>query len=314
MHDVQMIGGPVKDMPKSESYARVEPVEKGWSSDRKYRISAKNGEQWLLRISDISQYERKKAEYVSLEAVAVTGILMSAPVEFGICDGGKSVYQLLSWIEGEDAETALKKMDEGGQYRAGLLAGKTLRKIHFVPAPETQEPWASRFGRKTDFKIKEYLACPLKFEGDHYILEYIRENRHLLVNRPQCFQHGDYHAGNLIIAPGGEIGVIDFNRFDYGDPWEEFNRIVWCAAISPAFATGRIDGYFGGDVPELFFRLLAFYIAGNTLSSIYWAIPFGQRDVDVMMRQAADVLGWFDNMKNVVPDWYLPDFRTAGYE
>jgi len=33
---------------------------------------------------------------------------------------------------------------------------------------------------------------------------------------------------------------FDFNRLDYGDPWEEFNRIVWCAGISKQFASGRI--------------------------------------------------------------------------
>ena len=34
------------------------------------------------------------------------------------------------------------------------------------------------------------------------------------------------------------IMVIDFNRNDFGDPWEEFNRIVWCAPNTPLFATG----------------------------------------------------------------------------
>ncbi|MEK3769068.1 hypothetical protein MKY14_10950 [Paenibacillus sp. FSL R5-0887] len=28
------------------------------------------------------------------------------------------------------------------------------------------------------------------------------------------------------------------DRFDYGDPWEEFNRIPWCALTSPEFASG----------------------------------------------------------------------------
>jgi len=36
-----------------------------------------------------------------------------------------------------------------------------------------------------------------------------------------------------------------------------------------------------------------------------WAMPFGQAEVDTMLRQAEDVLRWYDNMKNPVPSWYL---------
>ena len=46
----------------------------------------------------------------------------------------------------------------------------------------------------------------------------------------------------MIITPENKLGIIDFNRFDYGDPWEEFNRIVWCAQASTEFASGYING------------------------------------------------------------------------
>ena len=36
------------------------------------------------------------------------------------------------------------------------------------------------------------------------------------------YQHGDFHPGNLIYMENGEIGVIDFNRWEVGDPYEEF--------------------------------------------------------------------------------------------
>ena len=103
---------------------------------------------------------------------------------------------------------------------------------------------------------------------------------------------------------GGRLVVIDFDRFDFGDPWEEFNRIVWCAQASPRFAAGMVDGYFDGRVPEEFWRLLALYIVGNQLSSVAWAIPYGREQVDVMLRQARDVLDWYDGMRRIVPRWY----------
>ena len=107
-----------------------------------------------------------------------------------------------------------------------------------------------------------------------------------------------------MILEQGELKIIDFDRYDFGDSWEEFNRIVWSVAASPRFASGQLHGYFDGEPPLEFFKLLAFYIASNTLSSIYWAIPFGQSEINVMRRQSQDVLTWFDNMKNPVPAWY----------
>lgn len=65
-----------------------------------------------------------------------------------------------------------------------------------------------------------------------------------------------------------------------------------------------VNGYFGGPVPDHFWRLLALYICSNTLSSLPWAVPFGDREIEVMRHQAATVLGWYDDMTRVIPRWY----------
>ena len=239
--------------------------------------------------------------------VAALGISMCNPIEFGVCDEG--VYSIQSWIDGRDLETVLPMLSDTEQYILGLKSGEIARKMHTIPAPDTQEDWESRFNRKTDMKIKKYHECGLRFEGDEHVLAYIEQNRHLLKNRPQSFQHGDYHVGNMMLE-NGDLYIIDFDRYDFGDPWEEFNRIVWSAAASPHFATGQLRGYFDGEPPTPFFKLLAFYIASNTLSSIYWAVRFGSSDLDTMMKQARDVLIWYDNMRNPVPAWYLRNFQV----
>ena len=175
--------------------------------------------------------------------------------------------------------------------------------MHTIPAPAAQIPWEERFNHKIDRKIAGYAACDIHYEGGEKLLAYIEANRHLLADRPQCFQHGDYHIGNMMVD-SGRLQIIDFNRFDFGDPWEEFNRIVWCAQASPVFASAMVDGYFGGEPPRLFWKLLALYIASNTLSSLPWAVPFGQAEIDTMRNQARDVLSWYDRMTRVVPRWY----------
>lgn len=108
----------------------------------------------------------------------------------------------------------------------------------------------------------------------------------------------------MMIDNDGNLQIIDFDRDDNGDPWEEFNRIVWCVQKAPLFATGMVNGYFNNNVPMNFWRLLALYISCNTLSSVPWPIPFGQGEIDTMINQAKDVLNWYGNMKNPVPTWY----------
>ena len=295
----------ISNIQDYERFIRIEPVNKGWSSDKKYYIETSDNRRLLLRTADITEYNCKQREFEMMQRVLSLGAPISEPLDFGICDDGKSVYSLFSWCDGEDAEITLPSFAESEQYLLGVRAGKILNLIHSIPAPPEQEDWAVHFNRKTSKKIEKYRACGLRFSGDNNIIDYIEANRGLLDNRPQCYQHGDYHVGNMIISPDGRLSVIDFNRNDFGDPWEEFNRIVFSVAASPHFATGQLIGYFDGRPPEDFFKLLAFYIASNTLSSIYWAIPFGQGEIDVMMKQSQDVLGWFNNMQNPVPSWYI---------
>ncbi|MDR2686921.1 MAG: phosphotransferase [Oscillospiraceae bacterium] len=284
-------------------FASRAPIEKGWSEDRKYCATDAAGTKYLLRVSPAARYENRKALYEILQRVAATGIPMNLPVDFWAGDEG--VCMLYSWIGGEDlGEHALPLLPEAEQYALGFRAGEVLRQIHSIPAPENQEDWETRFNRETDMKIKKYHECGLRFEGDGHVLAYIERNRHLLKDRPQCFQHGDYHANNMMIEHG-ELRIIDFDRHGFGDPWEEFNRIVFSVQDSPHFARGQMRGYFAGEPPLEFFRLLALYIAHNTLSNITWAIPFGQSQLDFMMKLNSDILSWYDNMRNPVPNWYL---------
>lgn len=299
---IEMLGCRFKDF-------QIKEVDKGWSDDKKYLLDNGDGNRLLLRISDVENYEKKKKEFEAVKQAAALGIPMSQPLDFGLCDDGKHVYTLYTWCEGEDAEQQLPFLTETEQYVLGLEAGRILKKLHSIPAPDTLEPWNTRFIRKAEKKIARYKECGMEIEGGSSMIAYLKREdvRALLADQPQCFQHGDYHVGNMVLDHEKKLYIIDFNRYDYGDPWEEFNRIVWSAKASPHFATGQLNGYFDGRPPNAFFQLLAFYIASNTLSSVSWAVQFGEDEVTVMKQQARDVTEWFDCMKNPVPAWYLED-------
>jgi aminoglycoside phosphotransferase (APT) family kinase protein len=194
-------------------FTQITPITKGWSEDKKYCVTAENGTKYLLRITSISRYETRKALFEMLEKIAALNIPMCRPVEFGTCEDG--VYNIQSWIDGEDLEAVFSKMTETEQYMFGLESGEIAQRMHRIPAPDSQEDWESRFRRKTDIKIKKYYECGLRFDGDEYVLAYIEQNRNLLKNRPQCFQHGDYHVGNMMVE-NGELKIIDFDCYDFG--------------------------------------------------------------------------------------------------
>jgi len=284
-------------------FTSKEPINKGWSKDKKYCVTDENGTRYLLRISLLDQFSTKESEFKMMQQVASLGVSMCKPIEFGTCEEG--VYSIQSWIDGKDAEEIISTLSDSEAYVYGLEAGRVLKLIHSIPAPADQQDWEILFNKKIDRNIKGYVDCPIKYDGGDAFIEYINVNRHLLKNRPQMYQHGDYHIGNMMIDRNGQLNIIDFNRNDYGDPWEEFNRIVWCAQSSPIFASGIVNGYFNSNVPMDFWKLLALYIASNTLSSICWAIPFGQSEIDIMLNQAKEVLEWYDNMRNPIPKWYF---------
>lgn len=278
----------------------VTEIDKGWSGDKKY-CAVKKGTKYLLRISPRKNFSKHREIHKIMQDLDRKNVSMCKPLKIGLCKEGTYIIQ--SWVNGVDAEEHIHDYDSQQQYEFGFQSGKILQIIHTVPAPKHREDWETRFNKKMDRKIQMYSDCPIKFDGAEYIIEYLNNNRDLLKNRPQCFQHGDYHVGNMMIE-NDKIVVIDFDRYDFGDPWEEFNRIVWAAQASPKFATGMIDGYFDNNVPELFWRLLKLYIGSNTLSSVPWAMNYSQEQIDVMLNQVKDVLNWYDNYKLTVPSWY----------
>lgn len=289
-------------MSMFDSIVSRTPIDRGWSADRKYRAEAADGSVWFLRISPMDRYDQRKMQFEHMQQVRALGVPMSDPVEFGTC--GEGCYTLLGWIEGRDAEQVLPQLPKGQQYEYGQKAGRMLNTIHRLPPPFDPEPWGLRFGRKLEQKLTAYDACPRKFEEGERLTAFVEENRHLVEDRPQVWQHGDYHCGNLMFDENMVLRVIDFDREDAGDPWYEFNRIIWDGRAAPDYARGMVDGYFGGDVPEEFWRIMALYLCQNMLSSLPWAMDFGEEEIRIAIENADRVLGWYDDMKSVIPNWY----------
>ena len=292
------------DIEISEKWDTVEPVNKGWSSDRKYRILTRDGEKLLLRISDIAHFDEKKKEYEIIGKYAKLGFPMSMPVAFGACNEGKSVYMLLTWVEGSDLEEMLPKLSKEEQYRLGRQAGEILKKIHSVPLVPEDVPKQTKKEKKLT-QLARYENSDLRISGDETALRYVKDNIDQIWRKAPVYTHGDFHPGNLIYMADGSIGVIDFNRWEVGDPYEEFYKLEsFGTEISIPYCIGQIDAYFDDDVPEDFWKANAVYVAQASLFSIKWAEPFGQKDIDGMVRRAKAALEDFGGFRRIVPKWY----------
>ena len=86
------------DSAKFKHFTKVEPIEKGWSGDEKYYVENEDGNRLLLRVSDISLYNSKKTEYEMMQKVAWLGVPMQQPVDFGVCNDGKSVHKATNMV------------------------------------------------------------------------------------------------------------------------------------------------------------------------------------------------------------------------
>lgn len=294
-------------IPGSEHWLEVTPVNEGWSGDKKFRIRHADGRTLLVRISSADRLQRRQNEFDTLQNInSAADVNIPRALDFGLCEGG--VYTLLTWVKGRPAETLLPTLPSDVQRSLGRQAGRIARALHSIPAPADHEPWEAYFARKMARKVEMNRQCTLKTPECADFEAYVLANGHLLKGRPNTFQHGDFHVGNMVVDENGILGVVDFDRMSFGDPWEEFNRITWSAQCSPVFASAMLSAYFGGEVPTEFWRLLALYMASNQLSSIPWAIPFGQEQIDVMIRQNREVRSWYSGAYGEgAPNWYVKE-------
>lgn len=299
----------MNDIPNYETFIKIKLISKGLSNNNKFYVETSDGRKLLLRVSDITEYNRKKIEFDRMQLMGAAGIPMSYPVEFGICSEGTKVFQLLTWCEGDSLEAILPMLTEQEQYTLGIKAGRILKKIHSVPVSQAEmeaADWHERYSEFMDESIKSFHHCGLQIDGAELILNYYNNNRHLLKTRPQCYLHNDYHAGNIMLSSKLELTVVDWEILlynNFGDPWMEISM-----QETPHFSTGLIRGYFNGEPPEDYWRILAFYTSIGAISAIPWAYYHFPDELESRKKLVTDVLHWFENMNNYVPKWYLRDY------
>ena len=281
---------------------KCEPLNKGWSRDKKFVLTAFSGEKFLIRISNSALYEKKKKQFELLQLIKELNINCSKPIEFGVFSSGE-VYTLLSWLEGYSAEEVVGNMTDEQAYNIGVESGKLLQKLHAVPVELSKQSWEERYYEKMERKFIALDNCEIALPKKNIIVDFARENMYLVKDREQTFCHSDYHLGNMIVN-NGKIGVIDFDKNAVADPYDEFKPFCWNVFASEYFETGLINGYFNDDIPKDFFKVLALYASESLISHLPWATTFGQTEIETALKVTNAVLLWYNDFSLTVPTWY----------
>ena len=293
-----------QDIPAHQHWKDIQRVEKGYSKDQKYHILTDKQEHLLLRCSNVKNLFQKEKEYQFIKRVEQTGIAMTKPLSFGICNEGQWVYLLLTWVEGVDLEDVLEDLSLNQQYKLGRQAGEILRTIHTIPLEECDYPQETKIQKKI-MQLQKYEKSLWRVENDEAVVEYVQQNVQKILREKPTYLHGDFHPGNLIYQADGTIGVIDFNRWEVGDPYEEFYKLEsFGVELSVSYCIGQIEGYFQDDVPDFFWETLSVYVAHSSLYSIEWAGQFGKKEIQGMIERYQASLIHFNYYSQFVPTWY----------
>ncbi|MBJ8030395.1 aminoglycoside phosphotransferase family protein [Bacillus cereus group sp. N21] len=287
------------------SATRIEQISKGFSPDKKYIVFFDNDEKYLLRTGNIEEYERKNTEFQILNEMHNLEVNSPKPIELGVFEDIGICYNLYSYIKGKDAKILLPKYTNEEQYKIGIEAGKDLAKMHLYKAPSTIEPWDERAMQKHYRYLEEYKNCGIKIKNDEKIIQFIESNKSYLKNRPNQFQHDDFHIENIIVKDKQYMGVIDFNGFDWGDPIHDFVKIaLFGRNISIPYSIGQIHGYFGGKTMEEFWNLYSVYVAMTIFSSVVWSIKSAPQQLEEMLDRLNIVLEDHKYFESLKPAWF----------
>ena len=276
-------------------------ILKGYSEEMKYKVKADRN--YFLKISPFTFTKKKDLE---LKYISVLEKVVKFPKLIELRYESDSIHSLYEWIDGVDFREYVTELTDKELYQYGIQAGEFLKNIHSISIEEYSDNWEEYYVQKSMKKIDSFRKANINFPEIETYIDYIQTHQYLLQNRPTSLCHGDYHVGNMMIdLQTKELVIIDFGSLEIGDPMEEFSRMIWNAQLSEEFATGLINGYFNGkNIPDEFWKLMAYYMACDVVGAIPWAVNYGNNQLTTMLERAQLVLDWFDDFERVIPKFY----------
>ncbi|MEZ4733045.1 MAG: aminoglycoside phosphotransferase family protein [Caldilineaceae bacterium] len=282
----------------------ITPITKGFSFEKKFKLTSERGD-FLVRLSSIAAYAAKAQEFALMQQLYANGVHCNQPILILAAEASATVCTLYRYLAGVDAEENISNLSAATQYQIGVAAGQDLRRINNLS--RATNTWKARKWQKHERYVKRYFQQAYRFKNDERILRFIETHYDPTEAAQDYLQHDDFHLGNLVLNGQHYGGILDFERYDWGDPLHEFVKLEWFTwPVSEAFARGQVAGYFGQRrLSNAECRQIAVYIAMSVLSTIVWTLEFHPHTWPEMEGQVLSILARYDDFTRIRPPWAL---------
>ena len=280
----------------------VAPIAKGFSFEKKFKLTSERGD-FLARLAPIDAYEAKTKEFALVQQLYANGVQCNQPILLAQEAAAATVCTLYRYLTGIDAEENIGALPVAAQYQMGVEAGQDLRRINALSRPTNT--WKARKWHKHERYVKRYCQQPYRLKNDEQILRFIETAYDPTEAAHDHLQHDDFHLGNIVLNGQHYGGILDFERYDWGDPLHEFVKLDWFTwPVSEAFALGQVEGYFGTrQLTDAQCLPIAVYIAMSVLSTTVWTLEFYPHTWPAMEKQILSLLARYDSFDRIHPPW-----------
>lgn len=180
---------------------------------------------YLLRVFSSEHVARREEEFNVIKQLSNYSNYIPAAIEFGHLKDSELAYMILTYMPGKDGENGLIQLSNTEQYNAGFKVGEELVKLHTFKAPTHIRPWYEIKKQKSEKYLEELTTIHVDDSIKNLLTAYIDNNIELMRDRPNTFQHDDFHPANLLIHNRAFAGIIDFQRMDWGDPIHDLHKL-----------------------------------------------------------------------------------------
>lgn len=280
----------------------VAPITKGFSFEKKFKLTSERGD-FLVRLSPIAAYEAKAKEFALIQQLYANGVHCNQPILIVQEAAVSTVCTLYSYLTGVDAEEHTSSLPVAAQYQIGVEAGQDLRRINTLS--RSTNTWKARKWQKHERYVKRYFQQTYRLKNDEQILRFIETYYDPTEAAQDHLQHDDFHLGNIVLTDQHYGGILDFERYDWGDPLHEFVKLDWFTwPVSEAFALGQVEGYFGTrQLTDAQCLSITVYIAMSVLSTTVWTLEFHPHTWPEMEQQLLSLLVRYDYFDYIHPPW-----------
>lgn len=293
------------DIPGSGQWTGIKVIRQGDSADLKFRVKDSNGNRFLLRLADRTRYDHVRSACRILELLHQNNVPVSAPAGFGLCGRNSYVYLLTSWVYGKPAQERLPQHHKVIRYLLGQETAVYLYALHSCTAPTGPEQWAQQTRQRIDNALTACRGRDREPVCVRRLQQFVLDNCQVAAQQPQSVLHGDLTPANLIFSYEQSVGLIDFEKWHFGDPLADLAPVMTdFFRISTCFATGLLDSYFHYRVETRSFRRLAFYAALRMLQQYAAACAGDEAARQLVIEDIRQVVKEYNGFSSVVPAWY----------